>query len=101
KSINNLEFEIPPQGVWVVTGLNGSGKTSLFGALYRLGAQHAFQKYYKNNSSLDEVDSFHDARIQYSLGGVEVVYRYGGQRWRATPRGNAYLLQKFHMKPVD
>ncbi|WP_423815288.1 AAA family ATPase, partial [Pseudomonas viridiflava] len=36
KSINNLEFEIPPQGVWVVTGLNGSGKTSLFGALYRL-----------------------------------------------------------------
>lgn len=101
KSINNLEFEIPPQGVWVVTGLNGSGKTSLFGALYRLGAQHAFQKYYKNNSSLDEVDSFHDARIQYSLGGVEVVYRYGGQRWRATPRGNAYLLQKFPFKTVD
>ncbi|WP_122284274.1 AAA family ATPase [Pseudomonas syringae group genomosp. 3] len=101
KSIKNLEFEIPPQGVWVVTGLNGSGKTSLFGALYRLGAQHAFQKYYKNNSSLDEVDSFHDARIQYSLAGVDVVYRYGGQRWRATPRGNAYLLQKFPYKTVD
>lgn len=101
KSVKNLEFEIPQRGVWVVTGLNGSGKTSLFGALYRLGAQHAFQKYYKNNSSLDQVDSFNDARIQYSIGGVDVVYRYGGQRWRATPRGNAYLLQKFPFKTVD
>ncbi|MCQ9473389.1 AAA family ATPase [Pseudomonas alliivorans] len=101
KSVKNLEFEIPQRGVWVVTGLNGSGKTSLFGALYRLGAQHAFQKYYKNNSSLDQVDSFNDARIQYSIGGVDVVYRYGGQRWRATPRSNAYLLKKFPFKTVD
>ncbi|UOB25541.1 AAA family ATPase [Pseudomonas orientalis] len=101
KSITSLEFVIPDPGVWVVTGLNGSGKTSLFGALYRLGAQNAFQKYYRNNSSLDQVDSFSDARIEYAINGQKVTYKYGGQRWRATPRSNAGLLKKFPFSAVD
>lgn len=101
KSITALEFNIPAPGVWVITGLNGSGKTSLFGALYRLGSQNAFQKYYRNNSALDQVDSFADSKIEYCLGGDSVSYRYGGQRWRATPRSKAALLKKFPFSTVD
>jgi ABC-type cobalamin/Fe3+-siderophores transport system ATPase subunit len=95
KRIKHLEFELPKEGVWVVTGLNGSGKTSLFAAIYRIKAQHAFQKYYRTNALEDKVDSYADSSIHYSYGGEHVQYRYGGQRWRATPGKNSKLLSKF------
>lgn len=50
KKIKRMDFDVPDSGVWLITGLNGSGKTSLLAALYRIGASHAFQRYYKTSS---------------------------------------------------
>lgn len=101
KSIRQLEFDLPSTGVWLVTGLNGSGKTSLFAALYRIGAQHAFQKYYRTSPLERRMDSYSDAEIEYSVDGEVVSYHYGGQRWRATPRRNAALLSQTPYSTVE
>ncbi|MGR7922961.1 ATP-dependent nuclease [Zobellella denitrificans] len=94
KRIQELRFEIPAPGVWVVTGLNGSGKTSLFAAIYRIGAQHAFQKFYRTSPLEHRLDSYADAEVEYQINGEVVKYRYGGKRWRATPRRNANLFSQ-------
>jgi energy-coupling factor transporter ATP-binding protein EcfA2 len=101
KRIQELDFELPDPGVWIVTGLNGSGKTSLFAAIYRIGAQHAFQKFYRTNALESRVDSYAEAEIQYSIDGESVRYHYGGQRWRATPRKNADLLSRFPFATIE
>lgn len=92
KKITELAFDMPGQGVWVLTGLNGSGKTSLFAAIYRIGAQHAFQRFYKTSPLEHRLDSYSEAEIEYQIGGEKVKYHYGGQRWRATPRKNSNLF---------
>ena len=92
KKIRQLEFQIPKQGVWIITGLNGSGKTSLFASIYRIGAQNAFQKFFKTSALEPKLDSYASSEIEYSINGETVAYHYGGQRWRATPRKNSGLL---------
>jgi ABC-type cobalamin/Fe3+-siderophores transport system ATPase subunit len=101
KRIKKLEFEIPAPGVWIVTGLNGSGKTSLFAAIYRIGAQHAFQRYYRTSPLERRLDSYASTEIEYSVGDQSVKYHYGGQRWRATPSRNASFFSQFHFTAVD
>lgn len=92
KRVSELRFEIPDSGVWVLTGLNGSGKTSLFASIYRIHAQHAFQKFYKTSPLEHRLDSYETAEIEYEINEEVVKYHYGGQRWRATPRRNAKLF---------
>jgi ABC-type cobalamin/Fe3+-siderophores transport system ATPase subunit len=99
KKIKRMDFHIPKQGVWLITGLNGSGKTSLLAALYRIGSSHAFQRYYKS-SSFQRMDSFENTQIKYFIGGDHVTYRYGGQRWRASPSRNSIILNKFPFPTV-
>lgn len=94
KNIRELQFEIPEPGVWVLTGLNGSGKTSLFASIYRIGAQHAFQRFYKTSPLEHRLDSYANAEIEYQINGEVAKYHYGGQRWRATPRRNANLFEQ-------
>lgn len=94
KKIEELIFEIPGPGVWVLTGLNGSGKTSLFASIYRIGAQHAFQRFYKTSPLENRLDSYAEAEIEYEIGTETVKYHYGGQRWRATPRRNSNLFSQ-------
>lgn len=100
KKIEKLEFEIPDQGVWLITGLNGSGKTSLLAALFRIGSSHAFQRYYRTSTFEDKLDSFSAAKITYRINGNEVSYAYGGKRWRATPSRNSKLFQDFPYNSV-
>lgn len=94
KKISELRFEIPDPGVWVLTGLNGSGKTSLFASIYRIKAQHAFQKFYKTSPLEHRLDSYDKTEIEYEINGEVAKYHYGGQRWRATPRRNANLFDQ-------
>lgn len=101
KGIKLLDFDLPRKDVWVVTGLNGSGKTSLFAAIYRIGSQNAFQKYYKTSTHEAKLDSVSEAAIKYSVNDESVIYRYGGSRWRATPRKNAGILKKFPYKTIE
>lgn len=94
KRIGELRFNIPDPGVWVLTGLNGSGKTSLFASIYRMHAQHAFQRFYKTSPLEHRLDSYDTAEIAYEINEEVVKYHYGGQRWRATPRKNAKLFDQ-------
>ncbi|ELV5030136.1 AAA family ATPase [Vibrio cholerae] len=100
KKIGKLEFDLPDRGVWLVTGLNGSGKTSLLAALFRIGSSHAFQRYYKTSSFEDKLDSFSDTKITYQINNEYVSYAYGGQRWRATPSRNSRLFTQFPYNSV-
>lgn len=100
KKIKKLEFEIPNEGVWLITGLNGSGKTSLLAALFRIGSSHAFQRYYRTSTFENKLDSFSDTKITYKINGNEVSYAYGGKRWRATPSKNSRLFRDFPYSSV-
>lgn len=95
KKLKELEFNIPSRGVYLVTGLNGSGKTSLLAALFRIGSKHAFQKYYRTSTFENKLDSFENSEVIYEINKEEVSYKYGGQRWRATPSRNSGLFSKF------
>lgn len=101
KKIRELSFEIPARGVWVITGLNGSGKTSLFASIYRIGARHAFQKFFKTSPLEHKLDSYENSEIEYEINGAVAKYHYGGQRWRATPRRNANLFQKSPYSSIE
>lgn len=100
KSISNLDFEVPPPGVWILTGWNGSGKSTLLAALYRIGFSGAFQWYFKAGHLASAVDRYENSAVEYEIGGKTVTYRYGGQRWRATPGKNADLIYDFDYEEV-
>lgn len=100
KSIDQLDFEIPPPGVWILTGWNGSGKSTLLAALYRLGFSNAFQLYFKAGILTTTVDRYEESEVEYELQGQRVTYRYGGQRWRASPRRHADLVTQFGYQEV-
>ncbi|MGK4305110.1 AAA family ATPase [Shewanella xiamenensis] len=95
KGISNLKFDIPSTGLWLLTGLNGSGKTSLLAALYRIKHGRAFQDHYKTTATQEKLDTFKDAKVRYIINGQEVTYSYGGKRWPPTPRSNANILHQF------
>lgn len=100
KKIKDLEFSIPSRGVYLVTGLNGSGKTSLLAALFRIGSRHAFQKFYRASAFESRLDSFDNSTVIYEINNEEVSYKYGGQRWRATPSRNSGLFSEFPFSTV-
>lgn len=92
KGITELNFEMPGPGVWIVTGLNGSGKSSLFAAIYRTSSATAFQKYFRTGALQSAIDRYADAEILYELPQGAVSYKYGGHRWRPTPNRQAQLF---------
>lgn len=101
KGIKTLEFTFPDKkGAYVLTGSNGSGKTSLLIALYRLGYCNAFAEYKANYKKLGnrQIDSFNDARISYIVDGDIVNYKKTNQRWVPYPRSKASILTKFPYK---
>ena len=100
KGISHLRFEIPNTGLWLLTGVNGSGKTSLLAALYRIGNGRAFQDHFKTTAGQDRLDTFKDSAVTYHLNGEKVTYRYGGSRWRPKPSTNSVLLNDFPYESV-
>jgi len=95
KNIENLSFEIPNPGVYVLTGSNGVGKTTLLAALHRIGYKNAFANYFKTTTYQGRLDYFGSSSITYQVGSKKVSYRYGNTRWSPTPRSNSGLLKEF------
>lgn len=95
KGIESLDFDIPSGGIWIMTGLNGSGKSTVLAALYRIRYSYAFQYFFQTSPLADKVDLYDNASITYEINGKSVTYRYGGQRWRGTPRKNSSILDEF------
>lgn len=95
KHIQSLTFEIPDPGVYLLSGLNGSGKTSLLACLYRIGDSRAFSRHFRASVKSKLLDNFDKAEITYTLNGKSVTYAYGGERWVPTPRAESKLLASF------
>ncbi|WP_405229662.1 MULTISPECIES: AAA family ATPase [Lentisalinibacter] len=95
KGIRSIEFDVPGPGVYVLAGLNGCGKSTLLAALYRIRYPYAFQQFFKTSPSSNRIDPYSEASVTYEINGRSVTYRYGGQRWRATPRRNSTLFEEF------
>lgn len=91
KHIKQLEFNVPDSGTYLLTGSNGSGKTSLLTCLSRLRNSGAFQRGFRS-SVLKSLDSYVDASVEYQINGDSVTYQYGEERWAPTPRKNSHLL---------
>lgn len=91
KNIKSLEFEIPPPGAYLLTGRNGSGKTSLLTCLSRLRNSGAFQRGFRS-SSHKSLDSHRGASVRYEINKETVTYTYVEERWAPLPRKNSGLL---------
>lgn len=91
KNISSLEFELPPPGAYLLTGSNGSGKTSLLTCLARMRHSGAFQRGFRS-STTPNLDSHRGASIKYEMGGNSVTYTYVEERWAPLPRKNSHLL---------
>ena len=95
RNISILRFNIPQQGVWLLSGANGSGKTSLLACLRRIGNPNAFPIHFPSSIESEHLDNFAGASVTYSINGEEVEYAYRGARWAPRPRSNSHLLDRF------
>lgn len=93
KSIKSLQFDVPHQGAFVITGANGCGKTSLLTVLHRMGAANAFQLGLPGGRASTGIDGITDATITYKINNKTVAYRYNKIRWSATPKANSQLVR--------
>ena len=91
KHIKSLEFEVPGPGAYLLTGSNGSGKTSLLTCLSRLRNSGAFPRGFRS-STHKNLDTHRGASIKYEIGTESVLYSYVEERWAPLPRKNSHLL---------
>lgn len=94
KHIRRLEFSVPNTGVWLLTGANGTGKTSLLACMRRIGFSNAFPTHFPASQKSDRLDSFEGSSVQYEVNGATVTYRYRGERWVPLPKANSGLLRR-------
>lgn len=93
KGINELKFKVPTrQGLYLLTGINGCGKTSLLASLYRMGNPNAFKELLKHSSGAlyDKCDG----SIKYSINNNDVTYTRKNIRWVPSPRKNTNILNQ-------
>lgn len=85
RNIARLEFEVPSSGVFILTGNNGCGKTSLLITLNRICLNTAFTVL-KIGRSVG-MDQFANTEITYTDGNQSVTYKRSNRGWEPTPRG--------------
>lgn len=96
KNIGALEFPVPPPGVFVLTGENGSGKTTVLACLVRIGQADSFHRHFRTSQFSAKLDQFSGAQVTYdiSVPGHSVTYTYSGVRWDPSPKKNGAALRK-------
>jgi len=94
RNIKKLRFEIPNQGVWLVTAGNGAGKTSLLACLRRIDYPNAFQVHFPTSLVSPQLDNHSNGTVTYEIDGEKVEYAYRGERWTPRPRRNSHLFKK-------
>lgn len=89
KGIRKLDFELPRQGVHVITAGNGCGKTSLLVCIERIKNTAAFRENFKQQKFWN-VDSYDKTQISYVSNrnnSVTYTYRRKSDSWRPLSRG--------------
>lgn len=97
RNINHMEFEIPSQGVHIITGENGVGKTTLFTCLSRICNNKAYRLGFPttNISNYDE----YRGSISYCINDEIVTYsRRQSGRWQ--PDINRNIFDEFNFKSI-
>lgn len=91
KGIRKLDFILPQKhGVYLVTGKNGTGKTNLLVALYRICNSDAFRNYFASGANnIDDVDNY---KITYENKGSKVTYSHTQHGWDPHPRNTNVLI---------
>ena len=94
KGILRLEFELPNNcGVHLITGKNGTGKTNLLVALYRICNGDAFRDNFPlGANNFDDISQY---RITYVNNGNRVIYSHTNHGWDPHPKRNADILNAF------
>ncbi len=92
RHIKNLNFKIPGRGVWLLTGENGTGKTSILGCLRRLAYKNAFPAHFPASRLSDQLDYYEGAKITYDTPEGRVSYTYKTTRWSPNPRNYSHVL---------
>lgn len=93
KNIRSLEYEIPNRpGVYVISGMNGCGKTSLLVAIHRITHRNAFKENYLQ--AAEGMDAYANSEVKYSVDGDCVTYRHRNSRWVPSPRTKSELLSR-------
>ena len=100
KNIAELEFQLPPPGIHVLTGENGSGKTSLLTCIERLSRTYAFRDF--NISGTVHIDDFENASIAYEHNSYTLTFRYNRRatRWDGRPWGMNSVIHTFGYNDV-
>lgn len=93
RHIRKLEFTIPNSGTWLLTGANGTGKTSLLACMRRIGFNNAFPKHFPTSQISERLDSYEGSSVTYEINNSRVTYRYRGERWVPFPKANSGLLR--------
>jgi ABC-type dipeptide/oligopeptide/nickel transport system ATPase subunit len=93
--IDRLTFDVPGVGVHVLSGSNGSGKSSVLACLLRLGRPNAFQTSFRTSKVSDALDNFQAASITYEINNRSVRYQHSGVRWEPTPKRESKLVDSF------
>lgn len=94
KGIRKLEFELPAShGVHLITGKNGTGKTNLLVALYRICNGDAFRVNFPlGANNYDDISHY---KITYDCDGTQVCYYHTRHGWDPHPKRNADVLNSF------
>ncbi|MCT8267715.1 AAA family ATPase [Afifella sp. JA880] len=100
RNIQRLKFSIPDRGVWLLTGANGSGKTSLLACIRRLGTRNAFPVHFPSSLRSDRLDNHTTGTVTYEVNGITVEYAYRGERWTPRPRSASHMFQSFGYSSV-
>lgn len=98
KGVREMIFPFPERkGVYVLTGTNGCGKTSLLVALCRLGDKMAFTHYRVNANATSgpKVDAYQNASVTYAHDDESVSYIRKGIRWVPSPRTKSNFIGTF------
>lgn len=103
KNIKKMEFYVPQKkGVYIITGNNGCGKTSLLVCLYRIGYNLAFSENFKSTRKTSLIDEYADSTIRYCTDKGEVTFVKRAQRWSPTTKGKKYeILKSFNFSSVS
>lgn len=96
KGIESLNFSMPERnGVYLLVGSNGTGKTTILTALHRLCNGKAFSLGFRSSKESRTVDSFEDATITYSVDSKSVSFSKREKKWSPTPKQNGFVLSDF------
>lgn len=92
KGVKELTFEIPTQkGIYLLTGLNGCGKTTLLVALSRIYDKNAFSNHLKVGGAVG-LDANPNGQFIYEINGQKVTYNHKNKQWSPQPRSQSKLL---------